>query len=42
MGKKEEGDYYHENVVLKSECNKHEMNLIVKSIKICIKSQHLC
>lgn len=42
MGKKEEGDYYHENVVLKSECNRHEMNLILKIIKIYIKSKYLC
>lgn len=30
MGGKKEGDYHDENVVLKSECNKHEMNLIIK------------
>lgn len=29
MGGKKE-DYRDENVVLKSECNKHEMNLIIK------------
>lgn len=37
MGKKEEGDSQHENVMLKSEYNKHWMNLIIKVLKYILK-----